>query len=428
MGYNSGVPGGNCITFTDSMTGFIGTTTSKIYKTTNGGANWYQTNGITNQIAKIFFINHQTGWAVGETRIYKTTDGGENWFEQVNRPGAGFTSIFFVDSLYGWATLGGWRPYKTTNGGVNWSEQTNLDFYNTSDVYFTNQDTGWITGDYTGFILYKTIDAGVTWDTVGGMYQPRKFTFFPDTAHWWTYGFSHIYETTNNGINWQEINPPSQVFAKFNAPVNGLGYGVGGSGFIVKYTDSIFIPVEWTSFKVESIYDKVLLEWSTSTETNNKGFDVERFDEALKTEWETIGFVNGNGTTAEEHSYLFADQNVSPGKYKYRLKQIDFNGSSKYSKEIEVNTNVPLKFSLEQNYPNPFNPETNISFTLPEETNVTLKLYDITGREIKVLVNEKKQPGNYTIKLKGGDLSSGVYFYRLKAGEYFKTGKMMLLK
>ena len=108
---------------------------------------------------------------------------------------------------------------------------------------------------------------------------------------------------------------------------------------------------------------------------------------------------------------------------------MDFDGSYNYSKEIKVLVATPQEFSLKQNYPNPFNPETNISFTIPEETNVIIKLYDITGREIKVLVNEKKQPGYYTIKLKGGELSSGVYFCRLvTTSGYTAVKKLILLK
>ena len=143
-------------------------------------------------------------------------------------------------------------------------------------------------------------------------------------------------------------------------------------------------------------------------------------------DWEEIRFVQGNGTTTEKHTYSFYDENVLPGIYKYRFKQIDFDGSFKYSEEIVVDVTPPAKFYLEQNFPNPFNPETNISFTIAQESNVSIKLYDIIGREIKVLVNENKKPGYYTIKLKGGELSSGVYFYRLTTGSGFTSVKKLI--
>ena len=421
------VPGSNCITFTDSLRGFIGASDSKIYKTQNGGESWYQTNGITNLIAKIFFINQQTGWAAVTSRIFKSTNAGENWFEQVNRPGAGFTSIYFVDSLYGWASLGGWKPYKTTDGGLNWIEQTNLDFYNTSDVYFVNVDTGWITNDYTGYILYRTNDGGINWDTVGGMYQPRRFTFFPNKSHWWAYGFSHIYETTDNGFDWQEITPPTQVFAKFSAPLDWLGYGVGGGGYIVKYTDSSFVPVELTSFNAEVNKNTVILKWSTATEKNNRGFEIER-TLLSQISWQRIGFIQGSGTTTESNHYLFIDKHISTGNYFYRLKQIDFDGTFNYSKEVEVNVNTPLKFSLSQNYPNPFNPTTTIKYAIPKTVNVELKVFYILGREVKTLVNEPRNAGYYEVQFNASNFASGVYFYRLKAREYIKTSKMLLIK
>ena len=425
------VPGGNCITFTDSLTGYIGASDSKIYKTRNGGENWYPTNGIITRIAKIFFINPadgvnpQTGWAVGETRIYKTTDGGENWFEQVNRPGAGFTSVSFVDSLYGWASLGGWRPYKTTDGGLNWIEQMNLNFYNTYDVYFTNHDTGWIIDIFEH--LNKTTNGGYVWITLPEIISPFNFNFFPDPSHWIING-SHRYITTDNGNDWIDIsNDVPTGFNKFQAPTDLVGYAASIGGLILKYIDTIYTPVELTSLLADVNEKDILLTWTTSTETNNKGFSIERKNSKVNKIWITIGFIEGKGTTTFNHSYSFIDKNVERCKYLYRLKQIDFDGSYNYSKVIEVDVSFPSKFTLEQNYPNPFNPETKINYTIPEETNVSIKLYDITGRELKVLVNEKMQPGYYTIKLKGGELSSGVYFCRLVTTSGFTAVKKLIL-
>jgi photosystem II stability/assembly factor-like uncharacterized protein len=439
-----GVPGGSCITFTDSLTGFYGSYTASayaanpIYKTTDGGENWDSTNinVITGPVAKIFFINSTTGWAVTtyepsvpESYILKTTDGGSHWFEQFSAliSWPSFTSIYFVDSLYGWVSCVNRRPYKTTDGGENWIEQTNLNFYNTNDVYFTNIDTGWIRDGTYGF--NKTTNGGVTWDNVG--VPCSRFGFFPDKNHWWAYGASALYETTNNGSSWNEITRPSPMFGSFSAPLNWLGYGAGGDGFIVKYVDSSFIPVELTSFDAEVNKNKVILKWETATETNNNGFEVERSQksDAGNPSWEKIGFVDGNGTTTQPHNYTFVDGGITQGTYKYRLKQIDFDGTFKYSKVIGVRLSPPLQFSLEQNYPNPFNPTTNINYTIPKETNVIIRLYDVTGREVKELVNEKKQPGEYTVKLKGDNLSSGVYFYRLTTSSgYTAVKKLILLK
>jgi hypothetical protein len=161
-----------------------------------------------------------------------------------------------------------------------------------------------------------------------------------------------------------------------------------------------------------------------------------------QTEWQRIGFVEGKGTTTEIQSYSFTDK-PEPGMYKYRLKQIDFNGTFAYSSEVEAEVRAPNVFSLEQNYPNPFNPTTKIKYTIPETGNpllggargglVTLKVFDILGNEVATLVNEEQAPGQYEIEFSVAQVSrpeitSGIYFYQLKAGSFIETKKMILLK
>lgn len=414
------------VLFLDSLHGFLGG--AALIYTTDGGESWHQANGITTSITKLFFVNDQTGWAVGGQKIFKTTDGGVNWIEQLNNVIGSFSSVFFVDSLIGWVSGG--RPYKTTNGGTDWIEQTNSTIWNSDDVYFKNLNEGWY-AKYSSISpsLYKTTDGGINWLAVNEVNGARKFYFFPDPVHWLIIGFSKYYITNNYGNSWIDFTSDAQPgLVSFFAPNNYLGYAVGNEGLILKYNDTTYIPVELTSLSIKVVDKNVLMNWTTATEINNKGFEIERSDVGLKRlEWKNIGFVEGNGTTTKINHYSFIDQNVLPGKYIYRLKQIDYDGSYKYSREIEVNVTSPTIFSLNQNFPNPFNPETSISFTIPEETNVSIKLYDITGREIRVLVNEKKQPGYYTIKLKGGDLSSGVYFYRLTTSSGFTAVKKLIL-
>ena len=199
-----------------------------------------------------------------------------------------------------------------------------------------------------------------------------------------------------------------------------------------------FIPVELVSFTANVIGNDIELTWQTATETNNMGFDVERGQMSNvngQMDWESIGFVQGLGTTTKPKIYSFSDENVSPGNYQYRLKQIDFDGSFSFSNIIEIEVGSPDEFSLEQNYPNPFNPSTKINFTIPSvETHsdasllVTLKVYDVIGNEVAILVNEVKPAGNYGIEFGGSDLTSGIYFYQLKAGVFVETKKMILLK
>jgi len=164
---------------------------------------------------------------------------------------------------------------------------------------------------------------------------------------------------------------------------------------------------------------------------NNAGFEVER--SALSAErqaWEKIGFVTGKGTTTEIINYSFVDDELLTQKTYYRLKQVDFDGTFSYSDEVVVDVNAPLTFSLAQNYPNPFNPSTVINYQLPVAGLVTLKVFDVLGNEVVTLVNEEKNAGSYNAQftMNNVQLSSGIYFYKLQAGSFVDTKKMILLK
>ncbi|HSW55741.1 MAG TPA: T9SS type A sorting domain-containing protein, partial [Ignavibacteriaceae bacterium] len=200
------------------------------------------------------------------------------------------------------------------------------------------------------------------------------------------------------------------------------------------------IPVELNLFTGYSSDGKIYLNWSTVTETNNRGFEIERASSSttpVQEGWESIGFVQGSGTTTELRYYSFTDENVSAGTYKYRLNQIDYNGAFEYSDVIEIEVGIPSQYSLEQNYPNPFNPATTISYSIKENGLVTLKVFDILGKEVTTLVNEEQTAGTYKVEfgshsgLPSGNvrnLASGIYFYSLKAGDFVSIKKMILLK
>ncbi|MEO6694675.1 MAG: T9SS type A sorting domain-containing protein, partial [Ignavibacteria bacterium] len=175
--------------------------------------------------------------------------------------------------------------------------------------------------------------------------------------------------------------------------------------------------------------NNVSLSWSTASELNNSGFDIER-KSATAAEWTKIGNVAGSGTTSEARSYSF-NERAATGNYNYRLKQIDFNGNhAYYALENEVIVGVPSAYALSQNYPNPFNPTTKIDYDLPYDGNVSITLYDLTGREVSKLVNEAKTAGYYTLQFNASNLSSGMYFYRISAegnSNSFVTSKKMVL-
>jgi hypothetical protein len=211
------------------------------------------------------------------------------------------------------------------------------------------------------------------------------------------------------------------------------GTKVGGISYVNQ------VPVELVSFDYTAGNENVMLRWKTATETNNRGFEIERkrLTPALKEDWKLIGFIEGSGTTTEEKSYSFNDKDISHGKYFYRLKQIDFDGSFSCSKVLNVNVSDHPEFSLEQNYPNPFNPATIIKYSVPStETSVgtsfmkfvELKVYDILGNEVATLVNGQKPPGEYEIKFDGSNLPSGIYIYRLTAGNHTAAKKLIILK
>jgi len=195
------------------------------------------------------------------------------------------------------------------------------------------------------------------------------------------------------------------------------------------------IPVELTSFAATIQGNAVHLRWSTSTETNNKGFEIERLPsskiEKFK-DWELIGFVEGTGSTTQPVSYSFINENVQPGVHHYKLKQIDYDGTFDYSNSIEVEIIFLAEFSLYQNYPNPFNPSTIISYQLPVSGDVTLKIYDVLGNEILTLVDDFKPAGKYEVEFNPASSiknpASGIYFYQLKAGDFSETKQMLLLK
>ena len=191
------------------------------------------------------------------------------------------------------------------------------------------------------------------------------------------------------------------------------------------------LPVELSSFTSSVNNNNVTLYWTTAAETNNSGFEIERSNvkDQMSDEWKKISFAQGNGNSTTPQSYTFEDKNLSSGKYKYRLKQIDFNGNFEYHNlSNEVVIGVPEKFSLSKNYPNPFNPTTKISYELPITNNVSLKVYDVLGNEVGSLVNQKQNAGRYEINFDGSNLSSGVYFYKIQAGDFTAVKKMMLMK
>ena len=360
----------------------------------------------TEPIRDVYFTNFNTGYCVGgvvytgggngSKLILKTTDNGETWEIKLldNSTNSGLSSIFFTDSSRGYAV--GSQSYilgivmNTTDAGNTWHLNNVPLSDGLESVCFTDGNTGYAVG--SGVIL-KTTTAGVSWyvqsSIAGGALNSIQF----------------IGEDT--------------------------GYVAGYNGRILKIVDEEITPVELISFSANRIENSALLSWQTTSELNNNGFEVER--SLNKINWATIGFVKGAGTTSEPQQYNFTDNmsDFSSTVIYYRLKQLDFNGSYKYSDIVQVEI-TPTKFELSQNYPNPFNPSTKISWQAPVSGWQTLKVYDILGNEVATLVDEYRNAGSYEVDFNPASSirnpATGVYFYQLRVGNYIETKKMILLK
>jgi len=228
--------------------------------------------------------------------------------------------------------------------------------------------------------------------------------------------------TTDGGTTWTTVwsvvNPPGNVGPEnVTVPFTGdanlqVGFFYSGNSFQIDYwyIDDVcidgIVPVELTSFTASVNARNVTLNWTTATETNNQGFEIERNSGSG---FENIGYVAGFGTSAEPHSYSFTDASLSEGTYSYRLKQLDLDG----------------------NYPNPFNPSTKINFSLAVDSKVSLKVFDVLGQEVATLISSDLVAGSHNIDFNAASINSGVYFYRIEAtgidGTNFTNVKKMIL-
>jgi len=253
--------------------------------------------------------------------------------------------------------------------------------------------------------------------------------------------------TGQDTVIWSQITTLDQKKAYWNYQL--IAYdgsrGMHNTAFAVDVLTRSFlalggvVPVELVSFYADIEGNVVTLTWMTATETNNKGFQVER---KLGNSWEVLDFVSGRGTTTEVANYSFTDKisgSMNDGKISYRLKQVDFDGTFEYSKEVNVNfVGGPKEFTLYQNYPNPFNPNTVIKYSLPSESNVKIVIYNIAGEIVKALVNDVQSAGNHEAIFSSTssdiNISSGIYFYSIEANavdgsqSFRQTKKMVLMK
>ncbi len=377
--------------FVNAQTGWATGINGIIIKTNNGGTNWVtQYNSTFNSLSSINFIDSQTGWAVGYrsglSRVLKTVNGGTNWTELVNNNlGFVLTRIQFIDVNTGWASgSGGYNSQavilKSTNSGANWITQydtTGILTYTINDLFFTNSLTGYVVG-WNNKIL-KTTNGGNYWfyqnnNIIGGMFNAVNFL---DANTGFAAG-SDIYKTTDGGNNWLQYGFNHNVMSIRMLNQN-LAYASGSSGRIIKTTNG----------------------------GNN---------------WNIVV----SGTTQQLYSINFIDNLTGwcTGDGGTIIKTITGGITTINSLANEA----PSSFSLYQNYPNPFNPNTKINFDIPKSSYVKIIIYDMLGKEIVTLVNEKLTPGTYSVDWNASDFPSGIYFYRMQSGNFNQTKQMLMIK
>jgi photosystem II stability/assembly factor-like uncharacterized protein len=468
---------------------YLSTAGTGVYKSTDDGSSWIQINNglISQQALDIYQLMNYNGslYAATTDGIYKSSDDGNDWVKKSNGitigPGALYEFASSIFEYNGMLLTGAWNGiYRSTNEGENWT-LTNIggdgilakNFTEHNGILFAARES------INSPIGYKSFDGGNTWEDLTGLSYFNTITFLSEGNYLWAGIVGGVWLSTDNGINWEDRSngllpdPYSSSIIRVNGVLlTSLKFGGSGifsstddglswqnisdglpfiesieelisfNGKVLAATsdglwqrDDTQIPVELKSFTTSVNGNIVQLNWTTATETNNRGFEVERQvsskQKLVSSQWEKIGFVAGYGTTTEPKSYSFTNNNLKDGIYNYRLEQIDFDGTFKYSNTIEVTVIAPAQYSLNQNYPNPFNPSTEISFHLKSDAKVSINVYNVLGQKVSSLINNQMNAGEHTIRFDASEMTAGVYFYSLEArgvdGSNFTALRKMIL-
>ena len=331
---------------------------------------------------------------------------------------------------------------------------------------------GWHTKNILGGVIWMratgiahtgSYSAIIAWETSGGedwLVTPQLNILTGDSLKFWTRRYwPAIYQPDSLDIRIStsdtsvasfttvlaayDVNTfPNPDFGEYKLDLSGFAgqdiyiafrhFDVNGNGM---YVDDIsvsggVVPVELASFTALVSENDVTLSWTTATEINNKGFNIER--RKGEDSWNNIGFAEGHGSTTEIQSYTFIDKDLAAGNYSYRISQVDFDGNVEYyelNQEIEIE--APNSYTLSQNYPNPFNPSTQINFSLAADSRMILKVFNILGQEVATLINGQMAAGSHIVNFDAANLSSGVYIYKIEAagndGSSFNAIKKMVL-
>ncbi len=384
--------------FIDANIGWTCGTDGKIIKTTNGGFDWLEQNSNTTVgLNTIQFIDAGNGWACGSNQILKTTDGGLVWSVQNFPSSTNLYAIQFVDTNIGWITshfADSAYIQKSTDGGVTWTiqHQAQNEYY--ESIHFLDENIGWVTFSAGLSGVLKTTDGGNIWTQYNANISgsPMDIWFVNNLIGWTshnTLGSYGISKSTDGGVTWfSQIQESGKFIHSINFPNSNIGYAVGWQMYIPPNPDQEFImkTTDGGSSWYEQYRDVGVL--------NSIFFVNDTLGWAVGNDGEILTTKNGGVTSVEE----------------------------------ENSSITPNDFFLFQNYPNPFNPSTTISYSIPEIEFVTLKIYNVLGSEVATLVNEEKPAGSYGVEFFKANLSSGIYFYRIQAGNFTSTKKMVLMK
>ncbi|MBZ0201861.1 MAG: T9SS type A sorting domain-containing protein [Ignavibacteria bacterium] len=390
-----------------------------------------QSSGTTEHMRSVFFVNDMTGWAVGYAgKILKTTNGGTNWISQTSPTANPLFSVFFVSTTVGWAVGAMGDIITTGNGGTSWTLQTTGITSALNSVHFISATTGWAAGEF--MTILKTTNSGVNWIPLLSSSLAINSVFFNNSLVGYVAGNGFLYKTTNGGLNWSApiSNPAWYLYSvHFPAGITTTGYTVGmgsPSPPILKSTDSgnnwAILPVPLGNALTSVFFANVSTGWAagwigTIMYTSDGG-----------TNWSDQ--ISGTSNSLRSIYFTSAATGWAVGDLGTILKTT--NGGITAIEPIS--NNIPENFSLKQNFPNPFNPNTKIRFSIPatplsyDGLGVGLYVYDILGSEMVTLVNEQLKPGTYEVEWDGANFASGIYCYKLIAGDYSQTKKMILVK
>ncbi len=400
---------------------FAGTTT-RLFRSIDDGQTWAQTSLNAGTIWSIA-IDGSNIFAGTDTGVFLSIDNGQNWTHTSLKNCMVFGLAVSGPNIFAGTNSG---VYRSTNSSQTW-HQTPLDSIWGGRVAANGSNVMAGGGIGEEALLFYSSNNGDTWSQTNALYFEIGDIIINGSD-----GFASsrgVYYSTNNGQSWINKSQGLPAGSMVSALAISGDYIYAGleSGFSVwRRRLNEITPVELSSFSASVVNSEIILNWTTASETNNQGFDIEHSFDNQK--FSKIGFVPGFGTTTEAKSYSFSISDATAGVHYYRLKQIDFDGTFKYSEIVAVEVKIPGTYSLFQNYPNPFNPSTTINYAIPSSEFVTLKVYDILGNEVAALVNEQRPVGSYEVEFNAAGLASGIYYYKIQAGSFVETKKMILMK